>query len=297
VKIRLHGTEEECREAVERLAGIVEVLAVSEPYPDRRASVLVRVYVEARIAPPVHVTSTTEPQPRERRRRSRREVPGDRAHRRLHRRRLRRPVRRQVFQRVGAGVSLHLLGRQSWRRQAGGDRQHARDGRVLARARPGERAGHRPRRARGRRPARTAVRARELPMTTWQPDPALGVVDVRVSGEMPDIVRFTDLVTRMPGVELLYTRGPWPNRRNPGVRVHLTVRLAAGEQQRRRSSRTSPPAVTRAAAMRSATRPSGTTVTASAVAGITARAESRRSTIPANLPSPGSTAPARTART
>ena len=52
MKIRLHGTEDE------RLAGVVEVLAVSAPYPDRGASVLVRVYVEAWIAPPVHVTST-----------------------------------------------------------------------------------------------------------------------------------------------------------------------------------------------------------------------------------------------
>ena len=50
MKIRLHGTEEECREVAERLAGIVEVLAISAPYPDRGASVLVRVYVEARIA-------------------------------------------------------------------------------------------------------------------------------------------------------------------------------------------------------------------------------------------------------
>lgn len=68
MKIRLHGTEEECREVAERLAGVVEVLSVSEPYPDRGASVLVRVYVEARIAPPVHVDSTTGPRPRGRRR-------------------------------------------------------------------------------------------------------------------------------------------------------------------------------------------------------------------------------------
>jgi hypothetical protein len=68
VKIRLHGTEDECREVAERLTAVLEVLAISEPYPDRGASVLVRVYVEARIAPPVHVTSTTEPQPRGRRR-------------------------------------------------------------------------------------------------------------------------------------------------------------------------------------------------------------------------------------
>jgi hypothetical protein len=52
VKIHLHGTEEECREVAERLAGIVKVLAISESYPDREASVLVRVYVEARIARP-----------------------------------------------------------------------------------------------------------------------------------------------------------------------------------------------------------------------------------------------------
>jgi hypothetical protein len=68
VKIRLHGTEDECREVAERLAGIVEVLAVSGPYADRGASVLVRVYVEARIAPPVHVASTVQPRSRGRRR-------------------------------------------------------------------------------------------------------------------------------------------------------------------------------------------------------------------------------------
>jgi hypothetical protein len=68
VKIRLHGTEDECREAAGRLAAVLEVLAVSEPYPDRGASVLVRVDVDARVAPPVHVTSATEPRPRGRRR-------------------------------------------------------------------------------------------------------------------------------------------------------------------------------------------------------------------------------------
>jgi hypothetical protein len=68
VKIRLHGTADECGEVAERLAGIVEVLAVSAPYPDRGASVLVRVYVEVRIAPPVHVDSTAGPRPGGRRR-------------------------------------------------------------------------------------------------------------------------------------------------------------------------------------------------------------------------------------
>jgi hypothetical protein len=64
MKIRLHGTADECREVAERLADVVEVLAVSAPYPDRGASVLVRVYVEARIVAPVRVASTAEPQAR-----------------------------------------------------------------------------------------------------------------------------------------------------------------------------------------------------------------------------------------
>jgi hypothetical protein len=51
VKIRLWGTEEECRLAAERLMrtpGLL-VLSVSEPRPDRGASVLVRVYIEGRL--------------------------------------------------------------------------------------------------------------------------------------------------------------------------------------------------------------------------------------------------------
>ena len=47
VKIRLHGTEEECAEAVDLLGGVMVLQSVSDPYPDRGRSVLVRVYVEA----------------------------------------------------------------------------------------------------------------------------------------------------------------------------------------------------------------------------------------------------------
>jgi hypothetical protein len=46
VKIRLHGTEEECREMTALLEQIMTVQSVSERYPDRGRSVLVRVYVE-----------------------------------------------------------------------------------------------------------------------------------------------------------------------------------------------------------------------------------------------------------
>ena len=47
MRIRLHGTEEECRETAELLAEVMDVRSVSEPYPDRGRSVLVRVYIEA----------------------------------------------------------------------------------------------------------------------------------------------------------------------------------------------------------------------------------------------------------
>ena len=47
MKIRLHGTEDECREAAELLESVMLLQSVSEPYPDRGRSVLVRVYIEA----------------------------------------------------------------------------------------------------------------------------------------------------------------------------------------------------------------------------------------------------------
>ncbi len=47
MKLRLHGTAEECEEAVELLGSIMLIQSVSEPYPDRGRSVLVRVYIDA----------------------------------------------------------------------------------------------------------------------------------------------------------------------------------------------------------------------------------------------------------
>jgi hypothetical protein len=47
VKIRLWGTEDECRAAVELLEHVMLLQSVSGPYPDRGRSVLVRVYIEA----------------------------------------------------------------------------------------------------------------------------------------------------------------------------------------------------------------------------------------------------------
>jgi hypothetical protein len=49
VKIRLHGTPEECADAARRLGEVFDVVAESDPYADRGASKLVRVYVEVRL--------------------------------------------------------------------------------------------------------------------------------------------------------------------------------------------------------------------------------------------------------
>lgn len=48
-KFRVHGTPEECAEAVKRLHGIFAVVSVSKEYPDHGASRLVRVFVGVRL--------------------------------------------------------------------------------------------------------------------------------------------------------------------------------------------------------------------------------------------------------
>jgi hypothetical protein len=51
MKIRVNGTESECRAAAERLGQVLGVLSVSRPFPDRGTSRLVRVYIEAQLDP------------------------------------------------------------------------------------------------------------------------------------------------------------------------------------------------------------------------------------------------------
>jgi hypothetical protein len=51
VKVRLHGTRREVAEVTGRLVQVLDVVSVSEPYPDRGASVLVRVDLEVRFDP------------------------------------------------------------------------------------------------------------------------------------------------------------------------------------------------------------------------------------------------------
>jgi hypothetical protein len=52
VKLRLHGTPGEVAEATRRLVEVLEVVCVSDPYPDRGTSRLVRVYLEVRLHHP-----------------------------------------------------------------------------------------------------------------------------------------------------------------------------------------------------------------------------------------------------
>ncbi len=55
MRIRLEGTRQECQQAAPRLAELFEVVSVSDPYPNRSGSRLVRVYVEVRLGRERHV--------------------------------------------------------------------------------------------------------------------------------------------------------------------------------------------------------------------------------------------------
>jgi hypothetical protein len=70
VKVRLHGTREEVAEATRRLFEVFDVVSVSDPYPDRGASVLVRVYLEVRLDPPGSATPAEPGRPAGRSRRA-----------------------------------------------------------------------------------------------------------------------------------------------------------------------------------------------------------------------------------
>ena len=72
MKVRLHGTPAEVDQATRRLLEVLEVVAVSEPYPDRGASVMVRVYLEIRLNP---AASATLPSPSRAARRPRGALP------------------------------------------------------------------------------------------------------------------------------------------------------------------------------------------------------------------------------
>lgn len=68
-----------------------------------------------------------------------------------------------------------------------------------------------------------------------QPGQAPGVVKVRLSGAPDDVAMVATLLTDYdgaPGVQIIERSAPYPNRRDPGERVYLTVRLAPEGGQR-----------------------------------------------------------------
>ncbi len=47
MQIRLHGTPAETAAALAALAQVLDIRSISKPYPDRRPSPLLRVYLDA----------------------------------------------------------------------------------------------------------------------------------------------------------------------------------------------------------------------------------------------------------
>ena len=53
-----------------------------------------------------------------------------------------------------------------------------------------------------------------------------GAIKVRLSGEQPGLDALTGMLASAPAVEIVTgPDGPYPNRREPGGRVYLTVRI------------------------------------------------------------------------
>ncbi len=75
MKIRLEGTPTECEQAAPRLAEVFDVVSVSDPYPNRGRSLLVRVYVEVRLGAERDVDHDATAPPRATIHRAGRELP------------------------------------------------------------------------------------------------------------------------------------------------------------------------------------------------------------------------------
>ena len=59
-----------------------------------------------------------------------------------------------------------------------------------------------------------------------QDRPAPGVIHVRLSGHLADAAAMASVLAAVPGLEVLTgPDDPYPNRRRPGHRLYLTVRL------------------------------------------------------------------------
>jgi hypothetical protein len=73
---------------------------------------------------------------------------------------------------------------------------------------------------------------------------APGVVKIRMSGALPDITAVASLFGCLAtGIDLIDVSQPYPNRRDAGARLYLTIRLAAdpsgtgAQSARRRADR------------------------------------------------------------
>ena len=56
-----------------------------------------------------------------------------------------------------------------------------------------------------------------------------GVVKIRLCGAVPDIAAVARLLgCPAPGIDLIDLSPPYPNRRDAGARLYLTIRLTAG---------------------------------------------------------------------
>ena len=59
---------------------------------------------------------------------------------------------------------------------------------------------------------------------------AHGVVKIRLSGALPDIAALASLFGCLAGgIDLIEVSQPYPNRREAGARLYLTIRLTAGQ--------------------------------------------------------------------
>ena len=59
---------------------------------------------------------------------------------------------------------------------------------------------------------------------------APGVVKIRLSGALPDIAALASLFGhRGTGIDLIEVSQPYPNHREAGARLYLTIRITAGQ--------------------------------------------------------------------
>ena len=59
---------------------------------------------------------------------------------------------------------------------------------------------------------------------------APGVVQIRLSGALPDIAALASLFGCLAtGIDLIEVSQPYPNRREAGARLYLTIRITAGQ--------------------------------------------------------------------